>query len=296
MGRLVGSARRKINQLDFRLTINRRISCREWIQRVRGRSRKSVRLIAQVATAVVRSESRTGLYWVTRKLDREVFDAVLIDFYGTISAGDRAAVDAACTRIVEACDIPLSPAEFAVAWGQRFFDTIARSNHDSFQKLVSCELSSLRDTFAAMRITADPEPFVQELEAYWSDPPIHADAIDFLSRVQLPVCCVSNADTQPLRAAIDRHQLRFDAVVTSEEVRCYKPNAKVFHVALERLGVRPERALHVGDSRHSDVSGAIGVGLTAVWLKRDSRIHDIGVAVPDFTISSLTGMFDLLCR
>ena len=49
-------------------------------------------------------------------------------------------------------------------------------------------------------------------------------------------------------------------VVTSAEAGAPKPDPAIFRLALERLGVPPERALHVGDS-DADEEGARAAGL-----------------------------------
>ena len=217
-------------------------------------------------------------------------DGILIDFYGTIAAGDREAVERTCRTVVETCGLDISPDQFAVRWGERYFATVDQSNHEAFRTLHECEMLSLRATLEAFGETRDPAPLVVELEAYWSDPPIHADAIEFLRHVDRPVCCVSNADTKPLMAAIEKHELRFDAVISSEAVRCYKPDVHIFERALEALGIDPDRAIHVGDSLHSDIAGARNAGITAVWICRDERIHDIGTTSPNCTISSFADL------
>lgn len=217
-------------------------------------------------------------------------DGILIDFYGTIAAGDREAVERTCRTVVDACGLDISPEQFAVLWGERYFATVDRSNHQAFRTLHECEIISLRATLETFGKTRDPTPLVVELEAYWSDPPLHADAVEFLRRVDRPVCCVSNADTKPLLAAIEKHGLRFDAVISSESVRCYKPQSRIFERALECLEISPERAIHIGDSLHSDIAGAKRAGIAAVWICRDDRIHDIGTAAPDRTISSFSGL------
>jgi 2-haloalkanoic acid dehalogenase type II len=216
------------------------------------------------------------------------FDAVFLDFYGTISAGDREAVTAACRRLVSAFNLRQTAEELAVAWGERFFALIGRSNHESFKTLLECECTSLNETLSPIVGEFDPTPFVEGLERYWRAPPLHADAAEALRRLRLPVCCVSNADERPLADAIARHGLRFDAVVSSESARCYKPDEGIFRRAAETLAVDPARVLHVGDSLHSDVSGAAKLGITTVWLRRPDRIHDIGSARPHHTISSLS--------
>jgi HAD superfamily hydrolase (TIGR01509 family) len=52
----------------------------------------------------------------------------------------------------------------------------------------------------------------------------------------------------------------FATVVTSAEVGVEKPDPAVFRLALERLGVAPSRALHVGDDG-ADEEGAKAVGM-----------------------------------
>lgn len=222
------------------------------------------------------------------------FDAVLIDFYGTIAAGDREAVEAACERVVQTCEIPVSPERFAVLWGERYFATVERSNHEDFRTLYECEQISLCDTLATFDRDVDPAPFLIELEEYWHNPPVHSDALDFLKDLDLPVCCVSNADAKPLECAIARHRLRFDHVVSSQMARCYKPDPQIFRAALAALGARAERALHVGDSLHSDIGGAGRLGIKTAWICRRERVHDIGNHPPDHTISSLAELLGLL--
>ena len=55
----------------------------------------------------------------------------------------------------------------------------------------------------------------------------------------------------------------FDDVVDSSEVKMRKPNPAIFHLACERLGVEPARALFV-DDHPGNVAGAGRAGLSAV--------------------------------
>lgn len=230
------------------------------------------------------------------------FDLIFVDFYGTVSAGDREAVESVCARVVEDFGLSLSPSAFAVRWGEHFFASLDRCNGPDFRTLHECVCASLSRTLVGFEHVIDAPAYVEELVAYWANPPIYSDAIEFLRHVNLPTCCVSNADTAPLLAAVERHSLPFTRVVTSEMARSYKPHAEIFHHAAEtmeavqRLAADPKRILHVGDSLHADVGGAAALGLTTVWLHRDSRTHDIGRAQPDHTIHSLDELLDLLAQ
>jgi putative hydrolase of the HAD superfamily len=52
----------------------------------------------------------------------------------------------------------------------------------------------------------------------------------------------------------------FDVVVTSAEAGVEKPDPAIFELTLARVGIRPERTLHVGDG-HTDQQGARAAGV-----------------------------------
>lgn len=58
----------------------------------------------------------------------------------------------------------------------------------------------------------------------------------------------------------------FDLVVDSALVGFEKPDARIFRVALDRFGVPPERALHLGDMYATDVVGARAAGMRAALV------------------------------
>jgi putative hydrolase of the HAD superfamily len=59
------------------------------------------------------------------------------------------------------------------------------------------------------------------------------------------------------------------ASVSSGEVGVAKPHPSVFEAALRKLAIPAGEALHVGDGYESDVLGAAGAGLHALYLQRD---------------------------
>ena len=118
-------------------------------------------------------------------------DAILIDFYGTICSGDRRVVAETCQGVVNRINLSVRPEVLARRWGECFFATIENSNGSSFKTLRECETQSLRATLAALDCLSIPDDEIDELvaplEAYWRDPPIHEDAVDFLKHLRRPV-------------------------------------------------------------------------------------------------------------
>ena len=60
----------------------------------------------------------------------------------------------------------------------------------------------------------------------------------------------------------------FTCILASGAVGVGKPSPGIFEMALERLGVAPEEALHVGDNYYADVLGAKRVGMQGILLDR----------------------------
>lgn len=71
-------------------------------------------------------------------------------------------------------------------------------------------------------------------------------------------------------------------VLTSEELGVAKPDAAVFRLACERLGLVPHEVLHVGDDHPLDVVAARAAGLSAVHLDRG---HGSGPLPRDVIVS-----------
>lgn len=94
-------------------------------------------------------------------------------------------------------------------------------------------------------------------------------ALEALAAAGLRLAVISNWDDRLPRVlrALDLASA-FDAIVVSHEVGVEKPHAAIFEAAVERLGVAPQEAVHVGDSQVEDVEGARAAGLRALWLER----------------------------
>ena len=81
---------------------------------------------------------------------------------------------------------------------------------------------------------------------------------------------VTNGEGEPQRAKLTAIGLgeRFRLVVASGDEGVAKPDAAIFSLACERLGVARDQAAHVGDRLDLDAKGAAAAGLRGVWLDR----------------------------
>jgi len=102
--------------------------------------------------------------------------------------------------------------------------------------------------------------------------------VDRIRHAGLKVGVVSNAEGQVARD-LDRagFEGRFDTVVDSHLVGVEKPDPRIFHIALERMGSDADSVVFVGDVPAVDVEGARAAGIPAILLDRHDLYPDADV-------------------
>jgi 2-haloacid dehalogenase len=105
------------------------------------------------------------------------------------------------------------------------------------------------------------------------DWPAFADSSASLQRLatRYRLGVLTNCDDDLFAASNERLGVRFDWVVTAQQVGAYKPSEANFRVLLDRLaadGVAPDRLLHVAQSLYHDHAPAKRIGMTTVWIDR----------------------------
>lgn len=126
------------------------------------------------------------------------------------------------------------------------------------------------------------ELHVGMIRAHTTMPAHHPELLQRLgARFRIALC--SNFSHSPTAIRIlEERGLResFDALVISDAVDIRKPESGIFDVVVERIGVAPERILHVGDRLAADVAGAAAVGMRTAWITRS--VHDRAAALAEF--------------
>ena len=141
----------------------------------------------------------------------------------------------------------LSPpfSTYQSAWRQAFVDTFAmldmRGNADEAAQMSV-------DGLAAREAFEDTFPFLEYVRAHWK------------------VGVLTNADNGSVIPLLQRYNLSFDALVTSEMVGAYKPDPRIFLRVLEVTGVSAQETLYVGDTLLDDIHGANLVGMQTAWI------------------------------
>jgi 2-haloacid dehalogenase/putative hydrolase of the HAD superfamily len=220
----------------------------------------------------------------------DVIEGLLLDFYGTVVEDDDAIMQAIADQVATCAAAPVSSDDVLDAWTREYHAVAAGPQ---FRTLRDCAMRSLATVMAAVDCPGNPAALCTAQFRYWQSPPLRPGTREFLSRVTVPICVVSDVDRADLDAAMQHHGLTFTAVVTSEDVGAYKPHRAMFTRALAALGLRADKVLHVGDSLHADVRGAHAAGIPAVWLNHRGHARPNDAPVAD-EIADLTGLIDII--
>jgi 2-haloacid dehalogenase len=145
------------------------------------------------------------------------------------------------------------------------FDLI-QSEYRSYREILAL---SLKETFNQYHIpysNADGEKLIESVP----DWPVFHETKPTLERLakKYRLCIISNVDNDIIGRTRDRIGIRFDAIVTAQDARAYKPNTRPFLIALQRLGSKPAEVLHVSSGFRYDVPPAHQLGLRTAWINR----------------------------
>jgi 2-haloalkanoic acid dehalogenase type II len=215
--------------------------------------------------------------------------AVLLDFYCTLVDLSDPVRSRGFDDFARRLGLPMGPGEFYRRYVEIISSEPDEGNASGFVSYRESWLAAGRRLLAPF----GREPAaVQFADAYAQ---MHATAASFpevpdvlralTGRFRVGV--VANADHDYLMRCLDHNSLRFELLVDSETVGCYKPEPQIFQRACDALSVPVGKAVMVGDTPETDVRGAQLAGLRAVWLKRGHQDWPGNLPRPDAVIEEL---------
>jgi len=118
--------------------------------------------------------------------------------------------------------------------------TFRRAAMGTYENFDTCTRDALRFVLESMKIVLGDAEHARLLGAYQSLPP-YADALAGLLELRRrghSVAAFSNGVEATLRKLLDRAGLldQFDAVISVDELKTFKPDPRVYHYLAQRLG------------------------------------------------------------
>ena len=226
--------------------------------------------------------------------------AVIFDMYDTLVLNDRQRWMATFQEIIEEQRLDTDVEPLWQAWresDQEFQSTRLKSDAP-FQTYRQAWREGFARAFNTLKVSGNPEAAVDKSIkdlAYRSPFPETTQAVTVIQE-KWRTAVLSNADDAFLLPNLEFLGLQFEAVLSSERARSYKPEPGLFLEVVRRLGVNPKESVYVGDRQFEDVQGATGVGMNAIWINRLSAAPEPNLPKPDYQISSLLELPGLLAE
>jgi len=166
--------------------------------------------------------------------------------------------------------------------------TIDEARRERFGRLLAAAGAQRVDERAA----ASAAFYRLAYERAWRAVPGALELVAALGARGLACVIVTNNGVAEQRRKLERVGLapHASALVTSEEVGVSKPAKRIFEVALDTAGAAPDEAVMLGDAWHTDIAGARGMGIAAVWFNRlglespDPSVPELGALEPTDTV------------
>jgi 2-haloacid dehalogenase len=162
----------------------------------------------------------------------------------------------------------------------------AQRRHTDFWQVTGDALDFALDTLRLDRpgLRDRLMPLYMTLDAYEDVP----DMLERLKRAGMRTAILSNGTPKMLAAAAKGARLEglLDAVLSVEEVGVFKPDPRVYQLAVDRLGL-PARAIAFQSANAWDAHAASAFGMRVVWCNRFGQHRERLPGEPDREIGSL---------
>jgi 2-haloalkanoic acid dehalogenase type II len=162
-------------------------------------------------------------------------------------------------------------------WIRRTSASLPRAEGAPFVREIDVAATVLRELLASRGIPITESGADELLRRAWSDfepnvrfcPGVSREWLEEVQGLAAGLGVVTDGDIVNVNRLVKRLDLEryFRTIVTSEAVRAYKPNPRIYRAALEALGAAPRNSVFVSDTP-LDLQGAAAVGMRTALLPR----------------------------
>ena len=228
-------------------------------------------------------------------LNFDQYEALSFDCYGTLIDWETGITDAV-RSVLEAHGLDLTNAQILSLYSE-IEPQAQRGEYAEYRVILRNVMQGIADRLGFTPVETDLDCLSDSL----GDWPVFPDTVDALramkSRYKLAI--LSNIDDDLFAQTAPKLGVEFDQVITSQQAGSYKPSIHNFVLAIDRIGVGPDKLLHVAESMFHDVVPAKSIGLSAVWVNRHSGDAAAGATrpthgEPDLEVPDLATLVSLM--
>jgi 2-haloalkanoic acid dehalogenase type II len=185
----------------------------------------------------------------------EIYRRILLQFGAKVSIRDIIRAMKATETEFDAADYPANKRN--EYWTEYNASLLKKLGVEEKRVFLAEKIDELWWEHSHLQLYPDVEPTLSQLKAKG-----------------LKLGAVSNGFKRDLEHVLKKLQLEqwFDVVVSIDSCNCAKPTKEIFLYALNKLGVKPDEALFVGDSVVHDYEGASNAGIKPLLIDREGKV------------------------
>jgi glucose-1-phosphatase len=123
----------------------------------------------------------------------------------------------------------------------------------------------------------EPTDMAEVVEQFWGGDRFDADLINYIESLKAgyKIGLLSNAWSGARESVSKRFKFLhiFDEVIFSAEVKLAKPDANIYTLMVNRLGVNPQQAIFIDDIQ-GNVNGAEAIGMRGIRFENPEQIQN----------------------
>jgi 2-haloacid dehalogenase len=222
------------------------------------------------------------------------FEALSFDCYGTLIDWE-AGIGAVLARWARERGLSIRVEELLEEYARAEARQEEQTPKALYPEVLRAAMRSLGASLGVAVTAEQSERLAMSVPDWPAFPDSPAALAALSSRYKLII--LSNIDRRSFASSNARLGVRFDAIITAEDVGSYKPSLRNFEILVNTvrgLGVEDGRLLHVAQSLFHDHVPAQSLGLPTVWIDRRAEVAGWGatppptvVVTPDWTFPSM---------
>lgn len=219
------------------------------------------------------------------------FEAVSFDCYGTLIDWEAGLLPA--LRSVLANHNQRVPDSTILELYGEYEAQAETGTYQTYRNVLESVVQKFGERFGFQPSTAELRSLHESIPQW----PPFSDTVAALQMLhqRYKLVIISNIDDDLFAETQKLLGVTFDRVITAQQARSYKPALNNFRLALERIGIAPDRLLHAAQSVYHDVIPAQSLGIATVWVNRKSARPGVGAVrkaagKPDLEVPDLASL------
>ena len=223
--------------------------------------------------------------------------ALIFDVFGTV-VDWRTSIINECKKLGSSKNILADWESFADKWRGKYgpFMNKVRNGELPWTNLDALHRMALEELLLEFNIKGFSEPEKEKLNTAWHRLKPWPDSVQGLTRLKenYIIGTLSNGNVSLLVNMAKNAGLPWDCILSAELAQAYKPDPKVYAMAVSMLGLKPEEVVMVA-AHKGDLVAAQNVGLKTAFVPRPLE-HGLNSIKESETDSSFDIEFVDLCQ